>query len=163
MDLRAVVPNPENEAMSNLCSFSYRRIVSAVVCASAACALFVQPAHAQSKPFRLLGVISDLEETPLEGVRVELVDDATESSTSVTTDARGRFELKVPAGRYRTRVSYRELEITSTEGVDLLSGESMTFDLSLLVNPRARAPHCFSAACVDRLPGIAAPHRSDAR
>lgn len=143
--------------MSNLFSVSHRRLLSAVVFASAACALFVQPVRAQSKPFHLSGVISDLEETPLEGVRVELLDAVTQGSTSVTTDAKGHFDLQVPAGRYRTRVSFNELELTSEEGVDVVAGTAMTLDVALHVNKRASAPWCFRASCVDRLPGIEAP------
>ncbi len=144
--------------MSTLSSASYRRFLSAIVFAATLGALFVPPVLAQSKPFRLSGVISDVEKSPLEGVRVELVDAATQRSLSVTTDAKGRFELKVPAGQYRPRVSISELEISWEEVLDVVAGTSMTLDLDLYVTRPVTTPFCFTAACVDRLPGIEAPH-----
>lgn len=115
------------------------------------------PVAAQSKPFHLSGVIADLEGAPIEDVRVELVDAVTHHSASVSTDRSGRYELRVPAGRYRTRLTYGELEMSSEDDVAVTAGTDMTLDVELHVTRRARAPFCFSAACVDRLPGIDAP------
>lgn len=117
--------------------------------------------QAQSKPFRLSGVISDLDAFPLEGVRVELVDANTKAATVATTDAAGRFELKVPAGKYRTRVLHSELEMSTEEGVEVLAGAAMTLDVSLPVKNQPKAGFCFTAACVDRLPGIEAPQTAE--
>lgn len=141
----------------NRISSLHWRLALAFTIASAVCLLSARPAQAQAKPFRLSGVVSDLEAFPLEGVRVELIDAKTEAATSATTDAAGRFELKVPAGRYRTRVLHSELEMSTEEGVDVLAGTSMTLDVSLPVKNQPKAEFCFSAACVDRLPGIEAP------
>lgn len=139
----------------------HRRVVYALMIASTACILIVRPVQAQSKPFRLFGVISDLDAFPLEGVRVELVDATTQATTSATTDAAGRFELKVPAGRYRTRVLHSEFEMSTEEGMEMLAGAAMTLDVSLPAKNRPKAGFCFSAACVDRLPGIEAPQTAE--
>lgn len=142
---------------------SHRYVVHAVIAAAAACALSAPPLHAQAKPFRLSGAITDFDSFPLEGVRVELIDIVTMETTRITSDALGRFELKVPAGRYRTRVSFRELEMSADEAVEVQAGTAMTLDLELYVNARAREPFCFTAACIDRLPGISAPSGPAAR
>ena len=41
--------------------------------------------------------------------------------------------MEVPAGRYRRRLSYNELEIASEDAVDLRAGMAMRLDISLQV------------------------------
>lgn len=135
------LPTPavlHNRAMSDAVFVSLRRVLSALLAVSVAVAQFGAPLRAQETAVRLSGVISDLEDAPLEGVRIELVEAETWAATQATTDVRGRFQLEVPAGRYRTRVSYHELEIASEEAVELTAGTSMRMDVSLHVKKHSQ-------------------------
>ncbi|MEQ1908347.1 MAG: carboxypeptidase-like regulatory domain-containing protein [Vicinamibacterales bacterium] len=124
--------------MSDHALVSRRRVLAALLAASVACAAFGVSIRAQETAVHLSGLVTDRDQAPLEGARVELVEAETWAVTGTTTDSQGHFELEVPAGRYRTRLSYNELEIASEEAIELTAGMAMRLDISLQVKKPAK-------------------------
>lgn len=86
-------------------------------------------------PSAIAGVVTDAETgTPLPNAVVEIV---AGGGGETTTDARGRFRLSVPPGRYELRVRFPLYQIRRLRRIELEPGETVGIELALRPAPDA--------------------------
>jgi len=102
--------------------------------ASAACfALLMAAAQAQT-PAALIGQVSSAEEGAMEGVVVSARKDGSTISTSVVTDAQGRFAFpatRLEPGHYSLKARAAGFEVDGTRAADVAAGNAASADIRL--------------------------------
>src|SRR5258706_7908166 len=101
---------------------------------TAACfGLFMAAAHAQEN-VALTGQVSSAEEGAMEGVVVSTKRDGSTISTSVVTDAQGRFALpaaRLEPGHYTLKARAAGFEIDGARAADVAAGSAARADIKL--------------------------------
>ena len=113
-----------------------RRTVSAIVLA-AACSAVLASAGSTATPRSgtlLSGVVSSVEEGPMEGVLVTAKADGSTIATTVVSDAKGRYAFpagRLKPGQYTIRVRAIGYDLTGGSHTSVDAGKRAAFDIRL--------------------------------
>jgi iron complex outermembrane receptor protein len=94
----------------------------------------LSPLHAQATGGTLAGTVADQAGKPIENATVEIKNDGTGSSTSVTTNSDGRFSAtSLPPGGYTITVSAQGFALTKRPGAQVTAGGTQDISIPLSV------------------------------
>ena len=112
--------------------------------------------HAQTPtPAALTGQVASAEEGPMEGVLVSAKKDGSTITTTVVSDAQGRYRFpaaKLQPGHYLLRIRAIGYDLDSQAGVDVTAGQTATADLKL-VKTRDLAAQLSNTEWLQSFPG----------